>query len=189
METTEDTTYTAFAGARRIASGDLRTMLGQTKRYLDEGGRETVLIFDDRTGRQVDFDFTGTIEEVWARAVPSPRSAGPGRPRLGVIGREVSLLPSHWAWLEAQPNGASAALRRLVEEARKRDPEEARAREAVGAAGRFMWAMVGNLPGFEEASRALYRRDRSSFAELVRDWPPDVKEYLEVLTGPCFAEA
>jgi uncharacterized protein len=189
MDTKEEATYTAFAGMRQIATGDLRTMLGQAKQYLDRDGDETVLIFEDRTGRQIDFDFRGTIEEVWERTVPQSRSPGPGRPRLGVIGREVSLLPSHWAWLEAQPNGASAALRRLVEEARKRDPGEARAREAVAAAGRFMWAVAGNLPNFEEASRALYGRNHARFRETVEGWPADIRAHLERLTEPCFAEA
>lgn len=187
MENTETAAYTTFAGTRRLVSGDLRTMLLKTKEYLDRGPGESVLIFEDRTGRQVDFDFRGTIDEVWERAVPPSKNPGPGRPRLGVIGREVSLLPSHWAWLEAQPSGASAALRRLVEEARKRDPGEARAREAVAAAGRFMWAIAGNLQNFEEASRALYGRNQARFREMVEGWPQDIRAHLDTLTEACFA--
>ena len=147
--------YTAFDGTRRVACGDLPTMLRAVKATLDAGGAEP-LIFEDRTGRQIDFDLRGSADDVVARVAPSAASNGPGRPRLGVISREVSLLPRHWEWLETQPNGISAALRRLVDEARKLEPEAERARLAREAASRFMWALAGNLPGFEEASRALF---------------------------------
>lgn len=174
----DDRTYTAFAGARRIASADLRTMLLRTKAHLDGGGGEPVLIFEDDTGRQVDFDFRGAPEEVLQRAeVAKPRS-GPGRPKLGVVSREVSLLPRHWDWLERQPSGISAALRRLVDEARKREPDRERARLAREAASKVLWALAGNLPGFEEASRALFAEDLARFQDLVRDWPDDVRDHL-----------
>lgn len=115
-------TYTAFAGDRLLVSGSLKRVLLQVKERLDHGESGQVLIFDDHTGRQVEFNFQGTPEEVLARAAPAPQRAGPGRPKLGVVSREVSLLPRHWEWLEQQPNGISAAIRRLVEEASKRDP-------------------------------------------------------------------
>jgi len=174
--------YTSFAGQRRIVTGDLRTMLLETKKRLDAGEGETVLIFDDRTGKQIDFDFRGTPEEVVERVAPKP-AAGPGRPRLGVVSREISLLPRHWEWLEEQPNGASAALRRLVDEARKREPEQERQRRARDAASRFMWSLAGNLPGFEEASRALYAGDREKLGELIRDWPQDIRDHVERMLG------
>ena len=123
-------------------------------------------------------------------AVPTGASAqetikpGPGRPRLGVVSREVSLLPRHWDWLELQPNGISAALRRLVEEARKRDPEEEQARLAREAASRFMTAMAGNLPDFEEASRALFGNDHERFEGLIREWPEDIRTHLVQLLRP-----
>src|SRR4051812_33207367 len=113
--------YTSFEGTRRIVSGDLPTMLLGTKAVLDAGTEATVLIFEDETGRQVDFDFRGTPAEVLERADAGKPRPGPGRPKLGVISREVSLLPRHWDWLERQPSGISAALRRLVDEARKRE--------------------------------------------------------------------
>src|SRR5512142_1909019 len=91
-------TFTAFSDNRRIVSGSLETMLRRTKAHLDGGG-SAVLIFEDQTGRERDFDFTGTIEEVLGRAMPIKSSPGPGRPRLGVVSREVSLLPRHWEWL------------------------------------------------------------------------------------------
>lgn len=176
-------TFSAFAGDRCIVSGPLEAMLLATKARLERDPGEPILIFEDRTGRQVDFDFRGTPDEVVARALPepviaAPVKAGPGRPKLGVISREVSLLPRHWDWLENQPTGISAALRRLVEEARKRDPEGEQARLAREATSRFMTAMAGNLPGFEEASRALFGMDNERFEALIADWPDDVRAHL-----------
>jgi hypothetical protein len=183
----ETVTYSAFAGDRKIAAGPLEQMLLRTKAFLDRGGAG-VLIFEDQTGRQVDFDFRGTPAEVVARATAAaaPR-AGPGRPRLGVVSREVSLLPQHWEWLEAQPNGISAALRRLVDAARRRAPHEERARRARDAASRFMTAMAGDRPGYEEASRALFAGNAERFAELVRRWPRDVREHLQGIAAGAFA--
>ncbi|MBE0602029.1 MAG: DUF2239 family protein [Deltaproteobacteria bacterium] len=189
MET--NITFTAFAGDRLIASESLEATLLRTKEYLDSGGAEPVLIFEDRTGGQVDFDFRGTPGEVLGRLPAHPLFApgetpgrprtGPGRPKLGVVCREVSLLPRHWDWLERQPNGISAALRRLVEEARKRDPGEDRSRAAREAASRFMTAMAGNFPGFEEASRALFAGDDERFEQRIRDWPTDIRNHLKRL--------
>jgi hypothetical protein len=114
---------------------------------------------------------------VLARALPPAGAARPGRPRLGVVGREVSLLPRHWEWLEQQPSGISAALRRLVDEARKREPGKQKARALREAASRFMTAMAGDLPGFEEASRALFAGEERRFERLVRGWPADVRKH------------
>jgi hypothetical protein len=175
----EDDAFTAFASERLLAAGPKRTVLLAVKAHHDAGGHG-VLVFEDGTGRQVDLDLRGTPEEVLARAEPR-RRAGPGRPRLGVVCREVSLLPRHWEWLAQQPNGVSAALRRLVDEARRREPDRALARKARDAAGRFMWAMAGDLPGFEEASRALYADDHERLRALVRGWPPDVRRHVLAL--------
>ncbi|HLM72344.1 MAG TPA: DUF2239 family protein, partial [Polyangiaceae bacterium] len=131
-------------GNRRIVSGDLKTMLLRTKAEIDRGPTEPILIFEDQTGQQVDFNFQGSPDEVLERAVPNKARSGPGRPKLGVVSREVSLLPRHWEWLEQQPQGSSAALRRLVDEARKREPGKERARRARDAASKFMWVMAGN---------------------------------------------
>ena len=182
----EPRTYTSFAEHVVLASGPLREMLQRTKERLDRDPALSVLIFEDWSGRQVDFDFSGTPDEVCARAEPAPAPQGGarGRPRLGVVSREVSLLPRHWEWLESQPNGASAALRRLVEEASKRSSAQDRARAAIEAAGRFMWSIAGNLPDFEEASRALYARDRERLEGLTREWPHDVREHLLRLAVP-----
>src|SRR3981081_3238419 len=123
----EQRTYTAFVGETLIASGPIETMLPVVKATFDQNGSTLFLIFEDQSGRQVDFDLRGGLNEVVARALPARSRSGPGRPKLGVVSREVSLLPRHWDWLEQQPNGASAALRRLVDQGRKRGTGEPRA--------------------------------------------------------------
>jgi len=186
-------TYTAFAGDTCIASGEVNAMLIEVKACLDAGENRPVLVFEDQTGMQIDSNLRGTAEEVLANLTVHPhfvpadtestRKEGPGRPKLGVVGREVSLLPRHWEWLNRQPSGASAAIRRLVDEARKRDTGKDLARQARDAVGKFMWAMAGNRPGFEEASRALYAKDRGRFDALTAAWPTDIREYLDRLVN------
>lgn len=184
---TPPATYSAFLGDRLLCSGALEDLLRRAKAHVDRAGEHGLLIFEDETGRQVDFDFRGTAEEVIARAVPAaPARPGPGRPRLGVLSREVSLLPDQWRWLEQQPNGISAALRRLVEDARRREPDRERARRARDAAGRFLTAIAGDRPGFEEAYRALFAGDAAAFAERIRPWPKDLRKHLERLTATVF---
>src|SRR5262249_49153761 len=142
-------------------------------------GNQPVLIFDDQSGRSIDIDLRGTDEEVRARLplaepVTEPSASEPrgrGRPKLGVVAREVTLLPRHWDWLASQPGGASVALRKLVEEARRSNGDRDRHRAARDAAYHFMSAMAGNLKGFEEASRALFADDRRRFGELIAAWP------------------
>ncbi|MCE9521759.1 MAG: DUF2239 family protein [Alphaproteobacteria bacterium] len=167
----------AFDGARRIASGSLEEVALAVKRVSEAGARGPVLAFDAATGRVIDFDLRGTPEQVIGRlrqaAAPVPEARGPGRPKLGVVAREVTLLPRHWEWLNAQPGGASVTLRKLVEAARRDGTADLRA--AQEAAYRFMSAMAGDNPGFEEASRALFARDRARFVALVADWPIDVR--------------
>jgi hypothetical protein len=180
-----ETTYSSFARDRLIGAGTLEQTLRETKAFLDRGGDAAVLVFENHTGRQVDFDFRGTVDEVVARAAPPPRGAG--RPRLGVVAREVTLLPQHWDWLEEQPNGISATLRRLVDAARKRAPEKERARRAMEAANRFMTAMAGDRPGYEEATRALFAADRERFDRIVRRWPKDVREHVTRIASDAFA--
>ena len=178
-----ESTYSAFLGARRIARGSLEEMLRKTKKHLDAHPDAQVLIFEDPTGQQVEFDFRGSADDVVRRALPptaEPR-VGPGRPKLGVVSREVSLLPRHWDWLEAHPQGISAGIRRLVDEARQRDPGGDRARAARASASRFMTAMAGDLPKFEEASRALFAKNKVGFADLIRFWPAGVRQHLDEL--------
>ena len=179
--------FSVFAGDRCVLTAPLKMMLEAVKARFDKDPGEPLLIFEDQTGRQIDFDFRGTPEEVLARAMPrEPEQAklGPGRPKLGVISREISLLPRHWEWLEQQPSGISAALRRLVDEARKRDPEGEGARLAREAASRFMTAMAGNLVDFEEASRALFAKDNERLEQLIQPWPADIRAHLLRLLKP-----
>jgi hypothetical protein len=181
-------TYTAFAGSRRIAAGDLRTTLLRTREHFERDPEARLLVFDDHDGSQLEFDLRGTPEQVLARLTgdarftpdeqPAPRS-GPGRPRLGVVCREVSLLPRHWEWLAQQPGGSSVALRKLVDEARRRGQGKHLARTIRDGASKFMWAMAGDLPNFEEASRALFAGDAARLSELMRHWPPDVRDHVE----------
>lgn len=182
----EDQTCAAFVGDRLVATGDLRTVLLRVKERFDRGRAEGLLLFDDQTGRQFDVDLSGSPEEVVARAMPEPAPAGRGRPKLGVLSREVSLLPRHWEWLEEQPSGISATLRRLVDEARKRAPGEQRARAAREATHRFMTAMAGDRPGYEEALRALFAQDREGFERKIRRWPADIREHTARLATPSF---
>ena len=172
--------YSAFSGDRLIAFGALVDVLSASKAYADEDQAEgpPLLIFEDRTGRQLDFDFSGTLEEVLRRALPPPARTGPGRPKLGVVSREVSLLPRHWQWLEEQPQGISAGLRRLVDEARKKNPGEQRARRGRDALSKFMTAMAGNRENYEEATRALFASDQPRFEALIAEWPEDIRAHL-----------
>jgi len=178
-----DKTYAAFAGERSIAAGELADVLTKVKHKVDRAEADQLLIFEEQTGRQVDFDLSGTLEEMLEREIPKPAAQGPGRPKLGVVSREVSLLPAHWAWLEEQPNGISAALRRLVDEASKRDPDKQRARRAREATGRFMTALAGDRPSFEEAMRALYAGDRDKVESLTQRWPKAIRAQIGRMMG------
>jgi hypothetical protein len=155
------------------------------RQALDAGIAGPVLVFDDSTGALIDFDLRGSEAEISARlASAAGGPPGRGRPKLGVVGREVTLLPRHWEWLAAQRGGASVALRRLVDEARRADGDETERRTARDAAYRFLSAMAGDFSGFEEAARALFSDDREAFARRLAAWPADVGAYaLRLLTG------
>lgn len=187
MKTEVIRTFTAFAGQRRLGSGRVEDVLLCIKTHLDRDETESILVFDDRTGEPIDFDLRGSIEETIARLAAhplfsneraEPKRPGPGRPKLGVISREVSLLPRHWDWLEAQPGGMSVALRGLVETARKQGQGKLLARRAREAAGKFMWTMAGDLANFEEASRALYAKDDATLETVIGAWPQDIRQHV-----------
>jgi uncharacterized protein len=151
---------------------------------------------DDVSGQLVDFDLRGTPEEILARLAAEPKPdqpaeppRGPGRPKLGVVAREVTLLPRHWEWLGTQPGGASVALRKLVEAARVTHAGADRRRSAQQAADRFMAALAGNEPGYEEAARALYGGDRTRFEESMVAWPADVRDHAMRLATAAFEDA
>ena len=176
---------TAFDGHRFLAAGARLDVAVAVKRALEAGAAGPLLAFDDATGAVVDFDLSGSVADIAARlAEREPEPRGRGRPKLGVVAREVTLLPRHWEWLAAQSGGASVALRRLVDEARQADGGATQARQAVEAAYRFLHAIAGDFPGFEEASRALFARDREGFAQRIAEWPPDIVTHaLRLLTN------
>lgn len=177
-------TYTAFSDGRLLSFGT-SAEVARAAHEAQARGAAALLIFEDASGRQVELDpfsphpaFAGapTLE-------PEPVRSGRGRPRLGVVAREVTLLPRHWEWLSGQPGGASAALRRLVEEARRSNEGADRARQAQEALYRAMSTLAGDLPGFEAAARALYARDDAAFDNLIAAWSGDVREYLARLAS------
>jgi uncharacterized protein len=189
-------TFTAFKGQRRLASGSLAEVALAVKGAAERES-EPIAIFSDSDGRPVDLDLRGNPDEVLARfpdvapladiAAPNePR--GRGRPRLGVVAREVTLLPRHWEWLSAQPGGASVALRKLVDDARRSRGDRDRQRAARDAAYHFMSAMAGNLPHFEEASRALFADDRRRFTDQIASWPADIRDHVVRLAYSDHAE-
>jgi uncharacterized protein len=184
-------TCTAFHADHRLASGSYGQVALAVRALLKEQPRAAVLIFEDETGRQIDFDLRGSDRDVMARLDrPENRGAAsvrrPGRPRLGVVAREVTLLPRHWEWLSAQPGGASVALRKLVEAARTARAGSDAVRRAQEAADRFMMAMAGNLPHYEEAARALYARHQQRFVDLTASWPPDLRAHARRLAAKAF---
>lgn len=179
--------FTAFTGQRCLTSGTLAEVALAVKRAGQAA--VPVVIFSDASGRPLDLDLRGSDQEIVARlpkAASAPAEAeaqaseprGRGRPKLGVVAREVTLLPRHWEWLNAQPGGASVALRKLVEEARRANGDRDRLRAARDAAYHFMSAMAGNLANFEEASRALFADDRRRFAGLIAEWPTDIRDHV-----------
>ena len=186
---------TAFAGPGRIASGELRHVALKAKQAFDAG--KPVQVFEDASGRVVELplelpagDLLKRLAEPAASAAPvaakPPPPRGPGRPKLGVVAREVTLLPRHWDWLAAQPGGASVALRKLVEDARKAAADGDRRRVAQEAAYRFMQAMAGDLPGYEDATRALFAGDVARFEERTATWPEDVRDHAALLAADAF---
>lgn len=201
MDISNETECTAFEGYRLIGAGGFPEVVAIAKRVIDAGAVASVLIFDNVTGEQLDVDYRGTEEEVLQRvaarmrfvaptpvAEPDGEAArrGPGRPRLGVEAHEVTLLPRHWEWLNSQPGGASVALRKLVEHARKANEGKDRIRRAQESAYRFMHSLAGNLPWFEEASRALFAANRERFTECTESWPEDVRAHARFAARDAF---
>src|ERR1700692_4162444 len=181
--------FTAFTGQQRLVTGPLADVALAVMKASGKAEGGPTVIFDDATGRPIDLDLRGTERDVVARlqqpvsetapddtSAPEPR--GRGRPKLGVVAREVTLLPRHWEWLGTQPGGASVALRKLVEEARRASGDRDRSRAARDAAYHFMAVMAGNLAGFEEASRALFADDRLGFVDFIAGWPGDIRDHI-----------
>ncbi len=191
--------YIAFDGDRRIASGDLAGVARAAKERLDRRKDASILVFNADTSAPVDIDYRGNVADVLARlpqvatmqaatdendTQPAPR--GPGRPKLGVVAREITLLPRHWEWLAGQSGGASVTLRRLVDEARRGSEHKDRVRHAQEAAYRFVSVMAGDRPNYEDAMRALFGGDALRFEKLIADWPADVRSHALQLVEPAF---
>jgi hypothetical protein len=200
---------TAFVGQRLLLAGPLKEVALAVKAAAQRDTAEPILVFDDASGRVIDLDLRGSNADIIARlpqtlidsralapSQPAETSdlpdaptekRGRGRPRLGVVPREITLLPRHWDWLAAQPGGASVTLRRRGDEARRAGATSQEMREAREAAYRFMASMAGNLPSFEEATRALFASDASRFAAHTAAWPQAIADYARKLVAQAFA--
>jgi hypothetical protein len=188
-ESSPESHLTAFAGFRCVASGPRSQVIAQLRKQGKRADSTPPFVFDDATGERLDLDLrdeaaigsqTSSADEQSARSV--------GRPKLGVVAREVTLLPRHWDWLARQPGGASVALRRLVDEARHVHADRDAMRAARETTYRFMTAIAGDLPGFEEATRALFAGERERFDELVGPWPGDLRTHLNKLAAAAWSD-
>ena len=179
---TDAPSWTLFAGEQRLAAGAPAEVAAAAHAAIQADHEGPVLAFDDATGRVVDLDLRGSAAEVAARYTPVAEAPRPrGRPKLGVTAREVTLLPRHWEWLAAQPGGASVTLRKLVEQARRADDGASARKGRQEAAYRFMASMAGDLPGYEEALRALFAEDQAGFEAQIARWPSDVADHARRL--------
>jgi hypothetical protein len=196
MQSAPDPAYIAFEGDRCVAAGELRDVARAAKAELSRQSDASILIFDGATGGPVEIDFRGSIADILARlpdragtpsaAADEAAPRGPGRPKLGVVAREVTLLPRHWEWLAGQRGGASVTLRRLIDEARRGGENGNRVRSGQEAAYRFMSAIAGNKPHYEEALRALFACEPARFEQLIADWPADVRDHSLRLAKKAF---
>lgn len=184
MNTSEQ--FTLFVGTSLVAAGDLRTVATAAKKATDNRTSDRLALYRESNGQVFDLDLRGSIEEVLERLPhhpvvgedpPPPPQKGPGRPKLGVVSKEVTLLPRHWQWLAKQRGGASAMLRRLVDEARRVESETVSRRDLQAALDRFLWDMASDFSGFEEATRSLYAVDAAAFQKHTERWPDDVRDY------------
>lgn len=190
---------TAFLGVRVVASGSLQHVFSTVKDTLDNRDLTQLLIFDDSTGKQIDVDFRGKTDDVLKRLgeqfgdlpgaeVNHEPTRRVGRPKLGVVSGEVTLLPRHWEWLKSQPGGASVTLRKLVDEARRAGGKQSKIRESQEATYHFMTAMAGNFHQYEEALRELYAGDLDRFYHFIDDWAPDIRNHIKRLATNAFPE-
>jgi len=186
---TPPTNLIVFADSRRIAQGSTADVLAQLRERKDD---TPYLVFNEQTGELLDFDVhnrAGVVAHAASAEGHEETPRGVGRPKLGVVAREVTLLPRHWDWLNRQPGGASVALRRLVQEASRVNADCDAVRASREATYRFMTAIAGALPGFEEAARALFAGDQARFGDLIAAWPEDVVEQLRRLSASAWSEA
>ncbi|MDM0073504.1 DUF2239 family protein [Variovorax sp. J2P1-59] len=188
---TPESTLTAFAGFRRVASGPRSQVIAQLRKQGGGSDEVQTFVFDDSTGERLDLDLRDDASAPATEVVPPDEQAtrSVGRPKLGVVAREVTLLPRHWEWLGRQPGGASVALRRLVDEARHVHADRDAQRAAREATYRFMTVIAGDLPGFEEATRALFAGEHARFDALIESWPEDLRAHLNRLAAAAWSAA
>ncbi|MCR8656747.1 DUF2239 family protein [Paenibacillus endoradicis] len=190
---------TAFLGVGVVASGSLQHVISTVKDALDERDLTQILIFDDTTGKQIDVDFRGKTDDLLTQLgeqfgdLPGTEmnhqpTRRVGRPKLGVVSGEVTLLPRDWEWLKSQPGGASVTLRKLVGDARRVGGKQSNIRESQEATYHFMTAMAGNFHQYEEALRALYAGDLDRFYHYIDDWAPDIGNHIKRLASNAFPE-
>ncbi|MGO3859139.1 MAG: DUF2239 family protein [Neisseriaceae bacterium] len=190
--------YTCFNGHNRMVSGTLQTVAMAVKQVAENEDQHQLLIFDDQSGRSIDINTQGSYDEVLARfathpsteAEPEPSQSlprGRGRPKLGVVPKEITLLPRHWDWLAQQPGGASVTLRKLVDQARREHNGQDLLRQAQERAYHFMVAMAGDLPQFEAASRALFAQQPAQLSDAMQSWPNDIRHHVLHLATPLDA--
>lgn len=185
-----ESSLTAFAGFRRIASGSRADVIARLREFDAQADGTPPFVFDDVTGERLDLDLRESVEPVAAAASCEEQATrSVGRPKLGVVAREVTLLPRHWDWLNRQPGGASVALRKLIDEARHVHADRDVQRAAREAAYRFMTAIAGDLPGFEEAARALFASERERFEATIVPWPTDVADHVKHLATAAWSQA
>lgn len=197
---TGDRDCIAFVDRECAARGNLAEVAREAKSALDNDRRAVAVILDAATSMPIELDFRGTLDDVLARLDLNPENtskelagspehrASPGRPKLGVVAREVTLLPRHWDWLNEQPGGASVTLRKLVDQARRSTGEEARLRRARESCYRFMTMLAGDEPGYEEALRALFAGNGGRFESCTDGWPPDVRDHARRLAAETFVD-
>ncbi|MCH7331632.1 DUF2239 family protein [Acinetobacter modestus] len=178
-------TYTAFLNEQCLASGLLADVAIAIQQHANQSN-STILIFNDQTGRQIDLDLSGSEQNIQQRYAEPEMVKKVGRPKLGVISREITLQQKHWDWLDQQSSSASAVIRKLIDKELNDPNSESNRMLAKQATDRFMSAMLGNMPNYEEATRALYQGDREVFLDLIRDYPKDIKEYLTLKTQNIF---
>ena len=194
-----DLLYVAFLGEHVVSFGNLEQVVSTVKDVIPEEELWRLLIFDNLTSHQVEVDFRGTKSSVLSRLTNQVQSNIPtsqmnnqtprrGRPRLGVVAGEITLLPRHWEWLKNQPGGASVTIRKLIDEARRLHAHQDTMRNAQEATYRFMTVMAGDRNYYEEALRALYAGEVALFYQLIDGWPTDIRDHIKRLAAPAFLE-
>ncbi|MDQ7745488.1 DUF2239 family protein [Hydrogenophaga pseudoflava] len=185
--------WIVFEHHRRLALGEPAGVIAAVQQRLAAQPEALPLVLDAVTSERIELDWRTPAAQLLAQLPPAPAAdepdeatgsdtpRGPGRPKLGVTAREVTLLPRHWDWLARQPGGASVALRKLVQSAMRDGGSTEAQRRATEAAYRFMSIVCGDLPQYEEVSRALFAGDLARVDALAADWPADVAAHLRSL--------